>query len=285
MGLFRAYGQLIKIRIVVMVLVACAIGLLLAGGQADRFNTFWTLLATALLAGGACALNQYGDRASDALMERTRHRVLPAGILAPSRALAFGIVLVFAGGVTALAKLNLLTAGLGLLSVILYVLVYTPMKRYSWLNTSLGAIPGALPALMGWTSVTRRIDLPGGVLFAMVFLWQHVHFYSIAWMYRDDYRRGGLLMLPVVSPDGKSTFRWIVFAATALLPTSLLLASLHLVGPLYCFGAPLFGVGVLAAGMGLARHPSHRTAHTVRIASLCYFPALLVMIIVERCLS
>lgn len=285
MGLFRAYGQLMKIRIVAMVLVACTIGVLLAGGQGLSSHTFWTLLATALLAGGACTLNQYIDRVSDALMERTRRRVLPAGIISPPTALAFGVLLVLAGSLTAITTLNPLTTGLGLLSVILYVLVYTPMKRYSWLNTSLGAIPGALPALMGWTSVTDRIDSAGIVLFAMVFLWQHVHFFSIAWIYREDYRRGGLLMLPVVSPNGKSTFRWIVFAAIALLPTSLLLSSLHVVGPFYSFGAPLAGVGMLTAGMILTRYQTHRAAHAVLFSSLCYLPLLLGIIIVERYLS
>ena len=280
--IFCACVQLLKPRIVAMVLVACAIGLLLAGGQAVSFHTCWTLFATALLAGGACALNQYLDRDADALMERTWQRALPAGIIPPSHALAFGLLLVLAGGAAALFRINLLTALLGLLSVFLYVLVYTPLKRISWLNTPVGAIPGALPALMGWASVSGRIDAGGWVLFAMVFLWQHVHFYSIAWMHRADYRRGGFLMLPVVHPDGRSTFRRIVFAATALLPISLLLAGLHLVGPVYCFGAPLAGVGLLVAGIELARRPSPRAAHVVLFSSLCYLPVLLGMIIFDR---
>jgi protoheme IX farnesyltransferase len=276
------YLELIKVRIVFMVLVACLIGILLAGGKVSSIETFWTLFATALFASGAGALNHYFDRTSDALMERTRYRVLPSGIIPPSHAFALGIALILMGTLIAVVSLDPLTVFLGLLSVVFYVLLYTPMKRLSWLNTSVGAIPGALPALMGWTSVTTHIDPGGFVLFLMVFLWQHVHFYSIAWMYREDYRLAGFQMLPVVKPDGKSTFHGILFATTVLIPISLLLVNLRLAGEVYALGALLIGTCLLFAGVRLLQHRTFEAARVVMLLSLCYLPVILGVICVEH---
>jgi protoheme IX farnesyltransferase len=199
LDVLHAYGRLLKLRIVLMVLISCAIGLVLAsGGHVVAAVVGWTLLGTALLAGGACALNQYQERELDARMERTRHRPLPAGLLDPRRALVFSIALLVAGGALLAWRVNLLTALLGFLTALLYNFVYTPMKRRTWLNTPMGAIPGAIPPMMGWAAATGRLDAGAWLLFVMVFLWQHVHFYAIAWLFRDDYRRAGFRMLPTV---------------------------------------------------------------------------------------
>ena len=276
------YGQLVKIHIVGMVLVACSIGLLLAGdGQLALARVVWTLLGTALSAGGACALNQYQDREADCLMERTRHRPLPAGLLPAKQALVFGVGLVLAGSAVLVWQVNLLTAGLGLLTMFLYVLVYSPLKQHTWLSTPMGAIPGAIPALMGWAAAVNHLALGGWFLFAMVFLWQHVHFYTIAWLHQDDYRKAGYRMLPVVDGSGQRTFRQLAFAAAALLPVSLLLASLGLTGPAYMIGALLAGAGLLAASLAFCRFRSPLVAHAVMLAALGYLPFLLGMIILD----
>lgn len=265
-----------------MVLNACLIAMMLAGGSLISLKTFWTLLATALLSAGSAALNQYLDREADAKMERTKHRVIPAGIIAPGRALAFGLVLIVAGGVIALWKVNTLTAALGLLSAVLYDLVYTPMKRYTWLNTSVGAIPGALPCLMGWAAVQNSISAGGWVLFSMVFLWQHVHFYSIAWLYKKDYQRGGFAMLPVVKPNGRSTFGWMLFSAVSLIPVSVLLTALGLAGPVYCMVSIILGAVMLYTGIVLTRSRTPQAARTVLFSTLFYLPVLLGTLLLEH---
>ena len=278
----RAYGRLLKLRIVLMVLVSCAIGLVLAsGGHVARAVVGWTLLGTALLAGGACALNQYQERELDARMERTRHRPLPAGLLDPRRALVFSVGLLAAGGSVLAWRVNLLTALLGLLTAVLYNFVYTPMKRHTWLNTPMGAIPGAIPPMMGWAAASGRLEAGAWLLFAMVFLWQHVHFYAIAWLFRDDYRRAGFRMLPAVEDGSDRTFHQLLFAASALIPVSLLLAGLHVTGPAYFCGASVLGAAMLASGSGLFRSRSLRAAHVVMWASIAYLPLLLGMIMLD----
>ncbi len=274
--LLLAYGALVKIHLVGMLLVACSLGLLLAGGgQVAGALAGWTLLGTGLFAGGACALNHVTDREADARMERTRHRPLPSGRLAPRPALAFGLALAVTGFVILLMLVNLLTAGLGLLAAALYVLVYAPLKKRTWLNTPLGALAGALPALMGWTAVANRLALGGWVLFALVFLWQHVHFHTIAWLHRDEYRAAGYRMLPVLDGDGRRTFRQLVCAAAALLPVSLLIAALGLAGQAYALGATLGGALLLVAGLALARSRTPAAARVTQRLALCYLPWLL----------
>jgi len=265
-----------------MVLNACLIGILLAGGRVFSLTTLWTLLATALLSGGSAALNQYLEREADARMERTRHRVIPAGILPPGHALMFGLLLVLAGGVVAGWKVNGLTAWLGLLSAGLYLWVYTPMKRYNWVCTSIGAIPGAIPTLMGWAAVSGHIETGGWILFAMVFLWQHVHFYAIAWLYRQDYRRNGFAVLPMVKTDGHLMFGWLLFSSIVLTPVSLLLVALGLAGPVYGLAAIMLGVALLATGIGLTRSRTTQSARMVLQVTLYYLPILLGTLLLEH---
>jgi heme o synthase len=215
---FKAYCELTKPRIMSLVLVTASIGYFL-GGQGIRsyLQLLLMLTGTAFCCGGAGVLNHYLERDADLRMKRTRGRPLPAGIVAPADALAFGIVLVILGTVLLVWKVNLLTGFLALLTAFLYALVYTPLKRVTWLNTFVGAIPGAIPPMGGWAAATGGLEVGAWILFLILFVWQHPHFYSIAWMYKEDYERGGFKMLPVVEPDGKSTFRQIVIYSVLLI--------------------------------------------------------------------
>jgi len=212
--LFRDLVELTKPRITLMVVLTAGIGLLLAsGGEASYVLVIHTLVGTGLLAGGSSALNQVLERDLDALMQRTADRPLPAGRMHPDAALLFGVALSIIGLLELTLFVNLLTALLGTLALASYVFLYTPLKRVSSLATVIGAIPGAIPPLMGWTAVTNEIGLGAWVLFGILFLWQLPHFLAIAWMCREDYARAGLPMLPVVDPDGRSTARQMVLWA------------------------------------------------------------------------
>ena len=187
------YWEMTKPRIAFLVLVTAALGFFMGGqGIHAPWLFYSTLIGTALVSSGSAVLNQYLERDVDRLMERTRNRPLPTGRVKPGVAMCMGFALVLGGVFFLLFTVGLLTAFLALLSAFLYVVVYTPMKRYNWLNTSLGAVPGALPPVGGWTAATGSIDPGAIVLFLILFAWQHPHFYAIAWMCRDDYRRGGL---------------------------------------------------------------------------------------------
>lgn len=277
-----AYLELAKPRIVTMVLVTAVIGYVLGGhGDASFPLLLCTLIGTAMVAGGAGALNHYLERDCDLLMERTRRRPIPSGAVAPQDALTYGIVLVLGGLILLVAMVNLLTAFLGLLTAFLYVLVYTPMKRLSWLNTIVGAIPGAIPPMGGWAAATGRLDAGAWVLFAILFIWQHPHFYAIAWMFKEDYGKGGFKMLPVVEPDGKSTFRQIVLFSILLIPVSLLPTVIGLSGHVYFLGALVLGGWMLFRGMVLAWSGSVADARRVLTASVVYLPVLLGLILAD----
>ena len=220
--LFSDLTELTKPRITLMVVLTAGIGLLLgSGGEVSGAIVIHTLLGTGLLAAGSSALNQVLERDLDGLMERTAQRPLPAGRMHPDSALLFGVTLAILGLVELTVFVNLLTALLGTLALASYVFLYTPLKRVSSLATVIGAIPGAIPPLMGWTAVTNELALGAWVLFGILFLWQLPHFLAIAWICREDYARAGLPMLPVVEPDGRSTARQMVLWGAALLPVSL----------------------------------------------------------------
>jgi len=214
-------------------------------------------------------------------MRRTCNRPIPAGLVSPLSALAYGVYCVLGGVLLLLWQVNLLTAFLALLTSFLYVLVYTPLKRWSWLNTIVGAVPGALPPMGGWAAATGRLDVGAWVLFGILFLWQHPHFYAIAWMFRDDYRRGGFRMLPVVQPDGRSTFRQILTTSILLVPVSLLPAFVGMSGPVYLWGALVLSLGFLYTSVVLARTHSMASARNVLRASVVYLPLLLALIMLD----
>ena len=281
--LLSDYLVLTKVRITALVLVTAATGFLL--GSVDGLDIpllGWTLLGTGLAASGAAALNQVLEREFDARMRRTAGRPIPAGRMSAPHGLIVGIVLSLAGVGVLAARVNLLTAALGLATVLLYVGVYTPLKRMTTLNTIVGAVPGAIPPVMGWTAASGSLGAPAGVLFAILFLWQLPHFLAIAWIFRDDYRRGGFPMLPVVDPEGLTTGHQVALYCAALVPVSLLPTVLGLTGPIYFFGALVLGLGFLAFGLRMARNRRGREARGVLLASVTYLPLLLALLVIDR---
>ncbi|MDZ7267304.1 MAG: heme o synthase [candidate division KSB1 bacterium] len=272
------YLALTKPRVTLMVLITTLFGFYLGAREALALALLLhTLVGTALVAGGTSALNQYLERHCDARMLRTRHRPLPAGRLKPSQALGFG-ALISAAGIAYLALwVNGLTALLAAVTLVSYVFVYTPMKTRSPLSTVVGAIPGALPPMGGWTAVRNEISLEAWVLFAILFIWQLPHFLAIAWIYREDYARGGFRMLTVIDPAGYSAGRQILTNCLALLSVSLLPTLIGLTGRAYFFGALILGIGFLGAGLGVTLARDMAAARRLMHASLIYLPALLGM--------
>ena len=277
------YLILTKVRITALVLVTTAAGFLLASSaRLDPALLAWTLLGTGLAASGAAALNQFLEREADARMRRTAGRPIPAGRMTPARGLAVGIGLSVVGVAILVAFVNLLTGFLAFATVLLYVGVYTPLKRMTPLNTIIGAVPGAIPPVMGWTAVTGEAGLPAWVLFAILFLWQLPHFLAIAWIFRDDYRLGGFPMLPVLDPDGEATGRQVALYCAALVPVSLIPTFLGLAGPIYFFGALLLGLAFLGAGLMMAVRRRGKEARRVLLASVTYLPLLLALLVADR---
>ena len=294
--LLQAYFEMTKPRIMSLVLVTTVMGFYFAkvtiplpGSSMNSVSHFpevgwsliWTLLGTALTCGGAAVLNQYLERDVDALMQRTKNRPLPLGIISPVQALEFGILLILVGLALLCWKVNLLTAFLSLLTCFLYVLVYTPMKRISWLNTTIGAIPGAIPPMGGWAAATNGLDFGAWVLFMILFTWQHPHFYAIAWIYKEDYGKAGFKMLPVVYPDGRLTFSQILAFTFALIAFSIMPSMIGMSGQIYFWGALALGLGFLYCGWLFRRSQSVLNARKVLGASVIYLPLLLLLLIVD----
>ncbi len=280
---FADLVELTKPRITLMVVLTAGIGMLLASdGEIGLAGVFHTLLGTGLLAAGSSALNQVLERDLDALMDRTAQRPLPAGRMHPDAALLFGVSLAIVGLLELTVFVNLLTALLGTLALASYVFLYTPLKRISSLATVIGAIPGAIPPLMGWTAVTNEIGLGAWVLFGILFLWQLPHFLAIAWMCREDYARAGLPMLPVVEPDGRSTARQMVLWGAALLPVSLLPTILGLTGMTYFLGTLTLGCFFLGVCVTFALSFSTQAARRVLLVSVLYLPAVLAVMVLDR---
>jgi len=278
----NAYIELSKPSILILVLVTTTLGYYLAGkGVRDWGILSWTLLGAALTCAGAGALNHYLERDSDALMKRTRNRPLPKGTVTPANALAYGILTILMGVSVLCWKVNLLTAFLSLLTAFLYVLVYTPMKKISWLNTTIGAIPGAIPPMGGWAAATDHLDPGAWVLFFILFAWQHPHFYAIAWLCKEDYAKAGFKMLPVVEPDGISTFRHAIFYCLMLLAVSVLPSFMGMSGKIYLAGAVILGSAFVYAGWRLLRSHSMTDARRLLGASVLYLPLLLFVIILD----
>ncbi len=282
-GILLGLLNLVKIRIVAMVMIACSIAFILSyRGQFLPWRLFWTLTGTALVTGGACALNCYMEREPDAIMLRTCNRPIPKGIISPVSALVFGLSLASIGSFLLFRQINMLSGLLGLAIIFTYLAVYTPAKRLTWMNTPIGAITGAIPVMIGWASAKGEIDLGGWILFAMLFLWQHIHFFPIAWIYKDDYAKAGFRMLPVLEANGKKTFGLTVLAALALLPISILLNGFGLTGSVYFIGVSLLGILFIVASLRLLRNPSHKFARELLYLSLCYLPVILTAIILDR---
>jgi protoheme IX farnesyltransferase len=277
------YLELTKPRIAVVVLFTVAVGYLLAArGGSDLVPLLHTLFGTALVAGGASALNQLLERHSDALMRRTENRPLPAGRLRPVEVLVFGTALgVFGVLYLAVFLPQPWAALVAAFTFVSYVFVYTPLKSRTSLNTLVGAVPGALPPVIGWTAASGGVSLEVVTLFLVIFLWQVPHFLAIAWIYRDDYARAGLRMLPVLDREGRVTGCYMITYCLALIPVSLSPGFDGVAGPVYLAGAFLLGLGFLACTVGFARSSSVGQARRVLRASLIYLPALLALLLLD----
>ena len=279
---FQAYLELTKPRIMTLVLVTTTLGFYLGGkGIHDWMLLFNLLLGASCVCAGSGVLNHYLERDIDCKMMRTKNRPIPMGLVSASNALSFGMILILLGLIVLYARVNLLTAFLSLLTAFLYILVYTPMKRISWLNTTIGSIPGAIPPMGGWAAATGNLDWGAWILFAILFIWQHPHFYAIAWMFKDDYKRAGFKMLPVVEPDGQSTFHQIFWYSLALIPISLLPTLAGMSGAIYFTGALLAGLGLFYVSRNLIRSHTNADAHKLLKATVFYLPLLLILIVLD----
>jgi protoheme IX farnesyltransferase len=278
-----AYTELTKPRIAFMLVLTSAAGFYLGAGDSFRVDHFlYSMLGIALLAFGVATLNQYIERQLDAMMERTAGRPLPTRRLTHTEALIFGIVLTVAAEIVFYLAVNLLTAILGLLVIVGYIFVYTPLKTRTSVSTAIGAIPGAMPPLMGWTAATNEITIGAWILFAILFLWQFPHFFAIAWMYRDQYERAGILMLPVVEPEGNLTARQIILFTLMLIPISLAPFFFAMSGLVYLISAIILGGIFLAAGIQIARTKSNQSARRLLLVSVLYLPLLLLIMSLDK---
>ena len=275
--------DLTKPRLNLLVLLTTLAGYYLGSTDGLRLlPVLWMLLGTGLVASGAAALNQWMERELDSRMRRTRDRPLPSGRLQPGEAAMFGVVLTVGGLAVLGIAVNLLTAGLGALTTLTYLALYTPLKTITPFNTLAGAAPGAIPPVIGWAAARGRLDLEAIVLFGILFLWQMPHFLAIAWLYRDDYENAGFRMLPSVAGGAKHTGIAASAHAALLIPISALPALLGLAGGVYLIGAVLLGLSYLTMALRMAARPGDATARGLFRASLLYLPALFLLMSFDK---
>ncbi len=288
----RDYIELTKPRITWLILMSTGIGYFfgLPGGagwwqffkNVPLLSLLHTIQGTGLIASGTAALNQWYEREADRKMTRTAKRPLPAGRISPAGALAFGLALSVAGFLVLWLGVNLLAGLIGAFTLLSYLFIYTPMKQRTWWSTTVGALPGAMPPMIGFAAAAGTLTRDSWVLFAILFLWQFPHFYSIAWMYKEDYARAGIRMLPVVEPDGRSTARQIVLFGLALIPVSLAPALLGMSGRIYLVGALLLGLWFLYSGLRVAAERTALRARGVLLASVLYLPLIYGLMLIDR---
>lgn len=281
------YVELLKPRVTLMVVLTTAISFYLASPGFSSDSGYLLLLAhtilgTIFLAGGCAVLNQYFEQNVDSRMRRTMGRPLPSGRVAPMAALCFGVGLTLGGSLYLIVWVNLITGMLGLVAALVYLFAYTPLKKKSPICTTVGAIPGAAPTLLGWTAARGTLDLEAWVLFAILFVWQYPHFLAISWVYREDYQRGGLQMLPQLDPDGRRTARQIVIFSLLLLPVSMLPAKVGLSGTVYMAGALVLGSFVLWSSLRVASTRSQSAALNLLRASVIYLPLVMALMALDR---
>ena len=275
--------SLTKPRLNLLVLVTTLVGLYLASPEGVAATTLvHTLVGTALVAGGAAAFNQAWERDTDGLMGRTRQRPVPSGRLGVTESAWFAAVLATAGIAELAWFVNLLSAGVAMLTLATYVFAYTPLKRRTSLSTLVGAIPGALPPVIGWAAADGAVTLPALVLFGIVFLWQMPHFLAIAWLYRDEYAAAGIPLLPVLEPDGQRTGRQALLYAAALLPVSLMPTLVGLAGGFYIVVATLLGCAFIVLSARFARQRSLSAARGLFMFSITYLPLLWAALLADR---
>ncbi|MEO8074051.1 MAG: heme o synthase [Acidobacteriota bacterium] len=278
-----AYLELTKPRIAFLLVLTSAAGFYLGSEKGFNFAVFFNaMIGITLLAFGVATLNQVWEVKTDALMERTAKRPLVVGKITSKEALIFGLLQCLVAEIYLTFLVNGLTAILGLIVIVGYVLLYTPLKTRTSASTAIGAIPGALPPLMGWTAASNEITLGAWILFAMLFLWQFPHFLAIAWMYREQYAKAGILMLPVVEPEGKITAKQIVIFTILLLPVSLAPFFIGLAGWIYLIGAAVLGVWFLSASIGAARAKTNEKARKLLLVSVIYLPLVYLLMVLNK---
>jgi protoheme IX farnesyltransferase len=277
----RDYLALSKARIVSMVLVTTAGGFLVASRAVDPVLLFNVLVGTALVAAGTNALNQYVEREYDAMMRRTRLRPLPSGRITPRDALTFSAGIALAGTLYLGLTVNWLTAALGLFTLASYIFVYTPLKRISTLCTIVGAIPGAIPPVMGWAAARGSLGIGAAICFAILFFWQLPHFMAISWIYREDYSRAGFAMLSVRDENGIATARQAIFFSLALLAVSVLPTFFGITGMVYLAGAVVFGVAILGLSIAFFFDRSNRMAMRLFMGSNLYLVVVMTMFVIS----
>ena len=280
---FAIFSELFKARLTVLVLLTTLVGFYLGfRGSVDYLLMIHTLLGTALVASGASALNQLLEIEHDARMRRTQDRPLPSGRLQPQTVLFVGVGCAVAGLAYLALAVNYITSLLAAASLLSYVFIYTPLKRVTWLNTAIGAIPGGLPPLLGWTAARGQMTREGWALFAILAFWQLPHFLAIAWMYRDEYARAGFKMLPLIDPEGHRTGRQAVSHTLGLLPISLAPFLFKLTGPIYLVGALVLGFTFLWYAIQFSRHLTIPRARQLFFFSILYLPLLLVLMVFDK---
>src|SRR5919205_4522642 len=278
-----AYVELTKPRITFLIVLTSAAGFAMGSrGPLGYVALLSAMFGIGLLSSGIATLNQYAERDLDGLMRRTANRPLPAGKLAPWEALAFGAAITILAEAYLLVLVNPLSALLGLTVIAGYLFAYTPLKTRTTLSTFVGAFPGAVPPLIGWTAARGSISFEGWILFAILFLWQFPHFLAIAWMYREDYSRAGILMLPVVEPDGRVTAQQIVVYTLMLLPVSVLPAVMGMSGKIYFVGGHLLGPLFFSSSLRAAFSMSRQQARRLLLASVLYLPLLFILMVLNR---
>jgi len=278
-----AYTELTKPRIALMLVLTAAAGFYVGAEKGFSLVLFFnSMAAIALLAFGVAALNQFLEKNTDRLMERTASRPLPSGRISSFEALLVGGVLTISAEIYLFAAVNFLTGILGLIVIVGYVFLYTPLKTVTTASTAIGAIPGAMPPLMGWTAASGEITLSAWFLFATLFLWQFPHFLAIAWMYRDQYRNAGIRMLPAVEEDGKVTARQIVIFTIMLLPVSIAPFFFGISGVVFLVGATVLGIWFLLTSLQMARAKSSKMARRLLLMSVIYLPIFFGLMVLDR---
>jgi heme o synthase len=278
-----AYVVLTKPDVTFLVVITTLAGFYLgSNGPIEWATLLSTVCATMLVAGGTAALNQYVERDLDAVMRRTASRPLPTGQLRPRDALIFGVLTIVAGAAWLALAANMLAALVALTTTVLYLGLYTPLKKRTPLSTAVGAIPGALPPLIGWAAAHGSLSLGGWILFAILFFWQFPHFMSIAWMYREDYARAGIRMLPVVDRDGNSTFRQIICTSAILVWVSALPSVIGMAGIGYFFLALVLGMILLQVSLWANRSRTNARAKWLMHATVAHIPLLLIFLVLDK---
>jgi protoheme IX farnesyltransferase len=282
-SLASVVAELTKARLTALVLLTTLVGFYIGWRGPMNYALMFHLLAgTALVASGASALNQLLEREYDAKMRRTRNRPLPSGRLQPTTVMLFGGATSTAGLIYLALAVNLLTSVIAAVTLISYLFLYTPLKRVTWLNTAIGAVPGALPPMMGWTAARGELSGEGWALFAIMAFWQIPHFMAIAWIYRDEYAKAGFKMLSVVDPDGLRTGQQAVSHTLALLIVSLCPVLFQMAGTVYLAGALVLGAGYLWCAIQFSRQLTLARARQLFLASIIYLPLLLSIMVWDK---